>query len=160
MIDKIERYCIETNTEISIVREKLDKLFSNTNHIFKGKFVGSMNNDNFQGSTNYNVNITVKGKIIPTANKTIVEMTISDNSPNYSSIVNTLFLTFLCVILIIIAANKSTDFLTYLIPIIIFGFTWLGLKIKKRISNYFKPKLKDSAEFIAKEIKGNIKNVG
>ena len=25
---------------------------------------------------------------------------------------------------------------------------------------YFKPKLKDSAEFIAKEIKGKIKNVG
>ena len=160
MTDKIEQYCIETNTEISTVREKLDKLFNNTNHILKGKFIGSMNNDNFQGSTNYNVNITVKGKIIQNTNKTIVEMTISDNSPNYSTIVNALLLIFLCIILIIIAANKSTDFLTYLIPIIIFGFAWLALKIMRLISSYFKPKLKDSADFIAKEIKGKIKNVG
>jgi len=160
MTDKVEQYCIETNTDISIVREKIDKLFSDTNHILKGKFVGSMKNDNFQGSTNYSVNVIVKGKIFQKTNKTIVEMTISDNSPNYSTIANALFLIFLCVILIIIAAIRSTDFLTYLIPIVIFGLAFLTLKIQRKISNYFKPKLNDSAKFIAKEINGKIKNVG
>ncbi len=160
MVDKIEQYCIETNTDISIVREKIDKLFSDTNHLLKGKFVGSMKNDNFQGSTTYSVNVSVKGKIIQDTNKTIVEMTISDNSPNYSTIVNVILLIFLCVILIIIAANKSSDFLTYLIPIIIFGFAFLALKIQRKISNHFKPKLNDSAKFIAKEINGKIKKVG
>ncbi len=160
MVDKIEQYCIETNTDISIVREKIDKLFSDTNHLLKGKFVGSMKNDNFQGSTNYSVNVSVKGKITQDSNKTVVEITISDNSPNYSTIVNVILLIFLCVILIIIAANKSSDFLTYLIPIIIFGFAFLALKIQRKISNYFKPKLNDSAKFIAKEINGKIKKVG
>ena len=157
MTNQIEHYSIETNTDISIVRERIDKLFSNTNHVFKGKFVGLLNNDNFNGSTNYNVNITVKGKIIQDINKTIIEITISDNSPNYSTIINSFIIIFLAIILIIIASNKSTDFLHYLIPIIIFGFTWLTLISKKLILSYFKPKLKYSADFIAKEIKGKVK---
>ncbi|WP_372754496.1 hypothetical protein [Mariniflexile sp.] len=160
MANKVENYSIETETDLSVVREKMDKLFSNANHIFKGKLVGSFNNDIFQGSTNYNTNIIVKGKIIKNNNITVVKMTISDNSPNYATVSNALLIIFLGVSLIIIAANKSTDFLTYLIPIIIFGLAFLTLKIQRRISRFFKPKLNESAKLIAKEINGTIKNIG
>ena len=99
---KIESYSIETETDLSFVRDKIDKLFNNSNHILKGKFVGSMNNDTFQGSTNYSTDITIKGKIFKNNNIIIVDMTISDNSPNYSTVSNALLIIFLCVIFIYI----------------------------------------------------------
>lgn len=160
MSEYLEKYNIETEFEIKKVRDIIKKMFRESNSSLKGKFIGSMNNDTFFGSTNYNVNITVKGKVFKEKEKTFISMTISDTSPNYSTIENTFLIIFLTIVLIIIASNKSTDFLHYLVPIVIFGMTFLGLKIFRIIIKYFKPSLKNSAELIAKEINGKIKNVG
>jgi len=160
MSQKLEKYNIETEFNIEKVRDIIDEMFNESNNFLKGKFIGTRNNDNFSGSTNYSVNITVKGKIFQDREKTFINMTISDSSPNYSTIVNTFIIIFLAIALIIIASNKSTDFFHYLIPIVIFGITFLGMKIFRIIIKYFKPSLKNSAIMIAKGINGKIKNVG
>ena len=84
MSNSIEIYTIKSNQEVSVVRDKIDSLFKETNNVFKGNFVGSMKNDTFQGSTNYSTNITVKGKVTQDNEKTLVEIKISDDSPNYT----------------------------------------------------------------------------
>ena len=152
----IKKYYIETKTEISLVRNRIDTLFKETNHILKGKFVGSLKNNSFQGTTNYNTHITVKGKIYQNNEKTIVYLVILDSSPNYTNIVNTLISVFLLLTLIIIAANKSTNYFIYLIPITIFGLAYTGFRLKLFLSKYFRIKLKNPAEFIAKEVNGVI----
>jgi hypothetical protein len=160
MSEYLEKYNIETEFDLKKVRDIVNKMFSETNSFLKGKFIGSMKNDTFYGSTNYNVHITIKGNIYQKEEKTFISMTISDCSPNYATIANTFVIIFLVIALIIIASNKSTDIFHYLIPIVIFGITMLGLKIFRMIIKYFKPSLKNSAELIAKEINGKIKNVG
>ena len=50
MINNIEKYTIETNIEISIVREKIDTQLNKTHNFFTRKFVGLIQNDSFQGS--------------------------------------------------------------------------------------------------------------
>ena len=49
MINNIEKHTIETNIEISIVREKINTLFNETHNFLTRKFVGLMQNDSFQG---------------------------------------------------------------------------------------------------------------
>jgi hypothetical protein len=160
MSNSIEIYTIKSNQEVSVVRDKIDSLFKETNNVFKGNFVGSMKNDTFQGSTSYSTNITVKGKVTQDCEKTLVEIKISDDSPNYSTVVSVLLIIFLAISLLIVATNKnSTNIIHYIIPIVIFGFTFLAFKIYKIISKFFTPKLRKSAEIIAKEIDGEIENV-
>ena len=50
MINNIEKYTIETNIEISIVRKKINPLFNETHNFLTRKFVGLIQNDSFQGS--------------------------------------------------------------------------------------------------------------
>lgn len=153
----IKKYEIETNTNITVVRERIDNLFKEDNHIFKGKFIGKITNDNFQGSTNYSNQIYINGKITQHKEKVIIKIRISDDSPNYSIIINTLLLVFFIVVITIIAANKSTDFFHYLIPTIIFLLAYIVLKVKMKVSNFLEPSLKDSIKIIAKAVNGSIK---
>lgn len=102
-----------------------------------------MNNDCFQGATNYSIQIYVKGKIIQHIEKVIIKVQALDHTPNYSVITNNLLLVFFIVVIIIIAANKSTDILHYLLAIIVFFLAFLFLKIKIKVSNLFKSSLKD-----------------
>ena len=113
--------------------------------------MGSMKNDIFQGSTSYSTNITVKGKVTQDNEKTLVEIKISDDSPNYSKVVKVLHLIFLAIYFLIVASSKnSTNIIHYIIPIVIFGFTFLAFTISKIISKFRTPKLIKSAKIIAK----------
>jgi hypothetical protein len=159
MSNSIEIYTIKSNQEVSVVRDKIDSLFKETNNVFKGKFVGSIKNDTFQGSTNYSTNITINGKVTQDDEKTLVEIKISDDSPDYSKVVNVLLITFLAISFLIVASSKnSTNIIHYIIPIVIFGFTFLAFKIYKIFSKFWTPKLIKSAEIIAKEIDGKIES--
>ncbi|WP_299716645.1 hypothetical protein [uncultured Tenacibaculum sp.] len=157
---KKQNYKIETITDIDTIRESINLMFDETNNIFKGKFVGNLKGDSFSGHTNYSTHIDVKGRITGEKEKTTIDLIINDCSPDYKTITNTFFIVFLCLSLLIIAVNKVTDIIVYLIPIVIFGLGYLGIIVKRYIFKSFKPKLSDIAEKFAKDVDGKIINIG
>ncbi|WP_025743343.1 hypothetical protein [Aquimarina pacifica] len=157
---KKQNYKIETITDIDTIRESINLMFDETNNIFKGKFVGNLKGDSFSGHTNYSTHIDVKGKINGDKEKTTIDLIINDCSPDYKTITNTFFIVFLCLSLLIIAVNKVTDIIIYLIPIMIFGLGYFGIIIKRSIFKSFKPKLSDIAEKFAQDVDGKIINIG
>lgn len=159
--DKKQNYTIETTADIELIREKINEMFNESNNLFKGKFIGTFKDDIFYGHSKYNTHIDVRGKIINhNEGKAIIDLKIDDCSPDYKSITNTLMLVFLFLSLLIIAANKVTDVIIYLIPIAIFGLAYLAILLNKYIFGFIKPSLKKIAERFAKDINGIIINVG
>lgn len=157
---KKQNYKIETITDIDTIRENINLMFDESNNLFKGKFVGNLKGDSFSGHTNYSTHIDVKGRITGDKEKTIIDLTINDCSPDYKTITNTFFIVSLCLSLLIIAVNKVTDVIIYLIPIVIFGLGYLVIVIKRYIFKSLKPKLNGIAENFAKDIDGKIINIG
>ena len=153
---KLEKYKIESNSDIALVREKIDILFDSSNHVLKGKFIGTMKGDTFKGSTNYSVNVDVTGNVSTENDKTVVNMTISDNSPNYNVIANVLLILIVVIVTILNLSNESASVFSYIIPFVFAGGTWALLKLKTFVLKLFKPKLRDSVEYVAKEIDGEI----
>lgn len=157
--NKKQNYKIETTTSIELVRAKFNEMFDESNNIFKGKFVGTIKNDIFSGHTSYNTNIDVKGKIFENKEKTIIDLNINDCRPNFKAIINTLFIVFLFLALLIIASSKVTDIIIYLIVIVLFGLGYLVMRIKRYIFKSFEPKLREIADDIAKDTNGKIINI-
>ncbi|MBU3010536.1 hypothetical protein KO506_03925 [Polaribacter vadi] len=153
---KSETYLIKTNANLSEVRSKMNALFKEKHTFFRGKFVGSLKDDTFYGTTNYSTQISVKGKIYEKNSESFIDLRIVDSSPNYSLIFKTLLFVFFLLALVIVIANKSTNIKIYLILIAVFGFTFLILKFKTIIYKLLKPKLIGSAKIIAKEVNGFI----
>lgn len=150
----LEKYKIETSTDITLVRDKIAALFDSSNHALKGKFIGAIKGDVFKGSTNYSVNIDVTGSVSAEDGKTMVNMTIADNSPNYNVFVNVLLILIVCIVTILNITNENASVFSYVIPFVFALGTWGALKLKTFVLKLLKPKLRDSAEHIAKEIDG------
>ena len=159
--NKKQIYKIKVKTNIESVRGKINEMFDESNNLFKGNFIGTLKGDTFSGHTNFSININVKGRITKDKDNTIIDLTINDCSPDYKSTFSAFFLVFLFIALIIIASNKVTDIIIYLIPIVIFGLGYLVLRIKMYIfRSFFKPKLKRIADNFTKDVNGEIINIG